>query len=65
MERETQPSEETIQQSEQNFQNDDYETLKADVVLAEETGKPRDDFSADGYELPDFEDLEVIPEEDQ
>ena len=33
----------------------------ADEVLAELTGRPKADFSAEGYEIPDPEDLERVP----
>ena len=36
-----------------------HETQKADKELAEATGEPREKFSAEGYEIPDFEDLET------
>lgn len=39
-------------------------TPKADKVLAEETGEPREKFSAEGYEMPDFEDLESVPRDE-
>lgn len=41
-----------------------HKTQKADKELAEATGEPREKFSAEGYEIPDFEDLETVPEDE-
>lgn len=40
-------------------------TRKADEELAEATGEPREKFSAEGYEIPDFEHLETVPEDER
>lgn len=36
----------------------------ADKTLAEMTGKSRDDFSAEGYRIPDPDELERVPVEE-
>ncbi|WP_423995057.1 hypothetical protein [Halorubrum trapanicum] len=40
-------------------------TRSADEELAEATGEPHEKFSAEGYEIPDFEDLEPVPEDER
>lgn len=40
-------------------------TRNADEELAEATGEPREKFSAERYDLPDFEDLETVPEDER
>jgi len=41
-----------------------HRARKADEELAEVTGEPREKFSAEGYEIPDFDDLEIVPEDE-
>lgn len=41
-----------------------HKSPKADEALAEVTGEPRDKFSAEGFEIPDFDDLETVPEDE-
>ncbi|MFD1569757.1 hypothetical protein [Halorubrum laminariae] len=41
-----------------------HKSPNADEELAEATGEPREKFSAEGYEIPDFDDLESVPEDE-
>ena len=41
-----------------------HKSPKADKELAEATGEPREKFSAEGYDIPDFDDLETVPEDE-
>lgn len=46
-------------------QNRDQESVKeAADVLQEITGRPREEFDASEYEIPEFADQEIIVEED-